>query len=279
MGTVFGSVSIINIRIISPGIRTDLFQKQANSLLRIDNTAVPLQSGPYCKKGCYHHYSKHFTTKTIRYLQQENFLPFMSVAASSSTSYIDAYFTNDAVFHGLYPASMQSLAKHHWTPLAVAKYAASFLAAEKHARILDIGCGIGKFCLAAAHYMPTATYYGIEQRETLVAYAEAARTELGLDNVHIMHGNFTRLNFKDYDHFYFYNAFYENLVSSDKIDETVTCSGDLFNYYNRYLYKQLVLKPAGTRLATFHSLESEIPPDYHEVGSELDNLLKFWIKV
>ena len=38
-------------------------------------------------------------------------------------------------------------------------------------------------------------------------------------------------------------------------------------------------KPGGTRLATFHSLEDEIPQSYHEVGSEFDNLLKFWIKI
>jgi len=45
------------------------------------------------------------------------------------------------------------------------------------------------------------------------------------------------------------------------------------------LLKQLEQKPAGTKLATYHTLEDEIPQSYHEVGSEFDNLLKFWIKV
>ena len=64
-----------------------------------------------------------------------------------------------------------------------------------------------------------------------------------------------------------------------KIDDSIDYSGELFNYYNRYLFKQLEKKPAGTRLATFHSMEEEIPQGYHVVGSEMDNLLKFWIKI
>src|SRR5690606_5361463 len=101
---------------------------------------------------------------------------------------------------------------------------------------------------------------------------------LHLENVSFLHANFTQLDFKNYNHFYFYNAFYENLAGTDKIDNSIEYSGGLFNYYNRYLFKQLEQKPGGTRIATFHSLEDEIPKNYHVVGSEFDNLLKFWIK-
>ena len=107
----------------------------------------------------------------------------------------------------------------------------------------------------------------------------AARQIVGLNNVSFSHGNITQIDFKNYDHFYFYNSFYENLAGTDKIDERIVYSGELYNYYNRYLYKQLEQMPAGTRLATFYSLEDEVPGDYHVVGSEMDNLLKFWVKV
>lgn len=94
-----------------------------------------------------------------------------------------------------------------------------------------------------------------------------------------MNGNFTQLDFRNYDHFYFYNAFYENITGTDKIDNSIDYSLELFNYYNRYLYKQLELRPSGTRLATYHSLEDEIPRGYHIVGAEMNELLKFWIKL
>jgi len=193
--------------------------------------------------------------------------------------YVEKWFSSDEQFHQLYPLTVQALARRHWTPLGVARKAAGFLAAENNVRILDIGSGTGKFCLGAAYYKPNAFYYGIEQRKTLVNYSEAAKEILHLENVSFTIGNFTQLDFRNYDHFYFYNSFFENLTSGDKIDDSIDYSSELYNYYSRYLFKQLEQKPGGTRLATFHSLEDEIPQSYHEVGSEFDNLLKFWIKV
>jgi SAM-dependent methyltransferase len=188
-------------------------------------------------------------------------------------------FSSDEQFNQLYPESIQLLSRRHWTSLNVARKAAGFLAAENNVRILDIGSGVGKFCMAAAHYRPKSIYFGVEQRKNLVSYAEAAQGVLGLENVSFFHGNFTQLDFRNYDHFYFYNSFYENLVGTDKIDESIEYSGELYNYYIRYLYNQLKLKPPGTRLATYHSLGDEIPADYHIVGTEINNLLKFWIKI
>jgi ubiquinone/menaquinone biosynthesis C-methylase UbiE len=175
------------------------------------------------------------------------------------------WFSSDIQFNQLYPASIQSLAQRHWTPLIVAKKAADFLAAENNAKILDIGSGVGKFCLAAAHYKPKAFFYGIEQRKRLVTHAATAKELLGVDNVSFMNGNFTQIDFRNYDHFYFYNAFYENITGTDKIDNSIDYSLQLYNYYNR--------------LCSFHSLDDEMPRGYHIVGSEMNELLKYWIKI
>lgn len=189
------------------------------------------------------------------------------------------WFDSDEQFNHLYPHNIQILARRHWTPLTIAQKAAYFLASEPNTRVLDIGSGVGKFCLSAAYYKPNASFFGVEQRGSLISYAESARMELQLANVSFMHGNFTQLDLRNYDHFYFYNSFYENLAGTAKIDDSIEYSGELYNYYNRYLYKQLEQLPAGTRLATYHSLEDEIPRGFHIVGSDSDHLLKYWIKV
>jgi SAM-dependent methyltransferase len=189
------------------------------------------------------------------------------------------WFSSESRFDQLYPDSIRELGRRHWTPLTVSRKAAAFLTSEPRAKILDIGSGVGKFCLAAAHYNCLGQFTGVEQRKSLVYKAETARQVLRLSNVKFIHGNFTQLNFRDYDHFYFYNAFYENLVGTDKIDNSIMYSRELYNYYNRYLFRQLELKPVGTRLATYHSLEDEIPPNYLMVGTEMDNDLKFWVKI
>jgi SAM-dependent methyltransferase len=188
------------------------------------------------------------------------------------------WFASDTRFNQLYPAYIRLLSQRHWTPLTVARKAARFLAAENNAKILDIGSGAGKFCLAAAYAQPHAFFYGVEQRKKLVMHAEAAKQTLGLKNVAFINSNFTQIDFKNYDHFYFYNAFYENLTGTQKIDDSIAYSLELFNYYNRYLYKQLEQKPAGTRLASFHSMEDEIPGEYQIVGEAMNGLLKFWIR-
>ncbi|WP_298299701.1 methyltransferase domain-containing protein [Hydrotalea sp.] len=191
----------------------------------------------------------------------------------------EKWFENDDTFHQLYTKKIQLLAKKHWTPIEVARIAAEFLVSEKNEKILDIGSGAGKFCLVAGHYKPNAFFYGVEQRKSLIEVAENAQIKLGLDNVFFIEGNFTQLNFNNYDHFYFYNAFFENIAGTDKIDESIDYSLELYNYYNRYLYKQLETKPAGTKLVTFHSLENEVPRNFTLVDTRMDNLLKCWIKI
>src|SRR5664279_1424340 len=120
-------------------------------------------------------------------------------------------FNDDTLFNDLYPDPIRDLSKVHWTPLKTALRAAHFLSECDGETILDIGSGVGKFCLAAAHYTPNAFYYGVEQRKSLITYAENAKNILGLHNVDFIHGNFTQLDFRKFDHFYFYNSFFENL--------------------------------------------------------------------
>ncbi|TMI68400.1 MAG: methyltransferase domain-containing protein [Bacteroidetes bacterium] len=196
-----------------------------------------------------------------------------------SNQKIENPFVSDAQFDGLFPYSIQHLTKQHWTPLYVARKAAGFLATEKGARVLDIGSGVGKFCLAAASMLPDAFFYGVEQRSRLVYYADKVKNLLRLENVSFRYSNFTQLNFCDYDHFYFYNSFYENFVGTDKIDHSLYYSTELYHYYNRYLYKQLEKRPPGTKLVTYQSLEDEVPKCYRVVGMERNNLLKFWRKI
>ena len=201
----------------------------------------------------------------------------MSPAIDTSPQ-LASWFKSDEQFHHLYPLAMQQLARRHWTSLNVAQTVVEFLTPWRGAKVLDIGSGVGKFCLTGAYNKPSSHFYGIEQRKDLVAHAETARDILKLDNAHFIHGNFTQLDFSQYDHFYFYNAFYEHLVDTDKIDDNITFSESLYNYYTRQLYKKLEQMPAGTRLATFHTLEDKVPPGYCLAEAQIGNLLKFWIK-
>jgi SAM-dependent methyltransferase len=192
---------------------------------------------------------------------------------------LNSVFSSDLLFNELYPPAIQSLAKMHWTPLSIARNAAKFLVVEKGVNVLDIGSGVGKFCLSAAHHRPEAFYYGVEQRKDLTQYAELAKQRLGFKNVTFIHANFTQLNLASYDHFYFYNSFYENLAFTDKIDDLIDYSSELYHYYRRYFLSELAKCSAGTRLATLSVHDDEMPIGFHQVGAALNDFLKFWIKI
>lgn len=66
--------------------------------------------------------------------------------------------------------------------------ASSFLGVPG-ARVLDIGSGVGKFCIAAGVYHPETSFYGIGQRKELYGYAETAREQIGVHNVFFKLGN------------------------------------------------------------------------------------------
>jgi hypothetical protein len=190
----------------------------------------------------------------------------------------DILFSSDIQFDHLYSASNQQLANKHWTPIAVARTASEFLVGEGGVRILDIGSGVGKFCLSASYFNPDAFFEGIEQRSSLIEQAESVRNILDLSNASFIHGNFTQLDFSKYDHFYFYNSFFENLDGTDKIDDSIQYSPALYDYYSRYLFQELEKMPVGTKIATYCSWLDEIPPAYTVVQTEFNNYLKFHIK-
>lgn len=189
----------------------------------------------------------------------------------------DALFLEDIIFDQLYPEHIQDKSSKHWTPLTVAYKAAQFLAVPD-ARILDIGSGIGKFCLAGAYFNPQTLFFGVEQRHELIIHAESAKNYLQLSNAHFIYANMTQVNFNRFDHFYFYNSFFENIDTEDRIDDAIEASFSLYTYYTQYLFTALNKRPAGTRLVTYHTIDEEVPHSYDLVDMCCHTLLKMWIK-
>ena len=186
-------------------------------------------------------------------------------------------FRKDVTFDDLYPEHIQEMSRMHWTPVDIARKASKFLAIP-NARILDIGSGVGKFCITAGFFHPETAFYGIEQREELYTFAEIAKAEIDLPNVHFMHGNLTDLDFSNFDHFYFYNAFYENIEPESRIDYAVKTSFELYDHYSRFVYEMLDNKPPETRLVTFHATDSQVPPGFRLINNSDSRVLKMWIK-
>jgi SAM-dependent methyltransferase len=170
----------------------------------------------------------------------------------------DPWSIEDEKFDQIYPARIRKLSPLQWTPVSVAAEAAKLLVTVPGTRVLDIGCGPGKFCLVAAA-LTDSRFTGIEQRADLVTAARKAAATRQSANVEIIHGNVTEIAFADYDAFYLYNPFEENMASGHKIDSGVPLSPVLFKRYNNYVAAQLGSMPLGTRVVTYAGYADEIP--------------------
>jgi Methyltransferase domain len=184
----------------------------------------------------------------------------------------------DEEFDLIYPQYIRPKADTHFTPIQVCKVAARLLTRKPNAKILDIGSGVGKFCSVGA-VCTDGYFYGVEQREGLCNIANEVCDKYGLTNVEIIHANVMDLSFSDYDAFYFFNSFQENLSLEEKIDDEVALTRELYVQYTNYVRSQLATRPVGTTVVTYYSFMREIPDSYMCVLSLFDDKLKYWEKI
>lgn len=190
---------------------------------------------------------------------------------------INTYFDQDVHFDYLYPDHIQQLSSVHWTPIDIARKASEFLSCAGH-KVMDIGCGVGKFCLTSAFFHPGTRFYGIDQRPALIKHANDTKKRLGLSNVDFIQANITDVDFREYRSLYFFNSFYENLNALAGIDSTVNRNCDLYRFYTQLLYRKLNQQPSGCRLVTYYTKPEQIPPSYKVVEEFYHPELKMYKK-
>jgi SAM-dependent methyltransferase len=183
----------------------------------------------------------------------------------------------DEDFNEIYPEHIKALARKHWTPVAVAKTASEFLVSRRGTRVLDIGSGAGKFCLIGAAHTK-GHFTGIEQRPELVELSKKLSATYFLRNANFIHANVTSIRFSDYDAFYLYNPFQENIDIRHRIDETVRLSLELYDAYSIHTIDQLAALPPGARLATYWTPASVVPGSFKLIDTLYKGNLSLWEK-
>jgi SAM-dependent methyltransferase len=184
----------------------------------------------------------------------------------------------DEEFNKIYPQNIRVLSSKHWSPVTVAKAASEFLTDRPGARILDVGSGVGKFCMVGAAHTK-GHFTGVEQRQHLVELSENISVRHGLSRVNYLHANITDIDFRNYTGFYFYNSFYENIQPAKRIDDTVRLDVQLYQTYSVYMVEQLSGLPTGARFAAYYAPRTAVPKNFKLVDSLYGGLLNLWEKV
>ena len=180
-------------------------------------------------------------------------------------------------FSELLPKHLQKASRVYFTPVRIAIIATQWLTEEGQKKILDIGAGVGKFCIVGARYS-NSHFHGVEYRPSLVEVANNLIKHFELENASMLQGNIVEVDFLKFDAFYLYNPFYENLLASRCLNNEVELAGPLYGYYFKYTEQQLERTKPGTRLVTFHGNNFEVPGSFSIVKEAEGGALKLWIK-
>ena len=178
---------------------------------------------------------------------------------------------SDDLFDGLLAPRWQVRSAVHWTPVAVAQLATRWLTEGGARRILDVGAGVGKLCVLGALRAPDVTFVGIERRVALVREARHLAELLGVsDRVEIREGTLETIHPHEFDAFYLYNPFVENLpeCDDDRIDKSVDLVPAHFARDVAIVDRWLRAAPNGTRVVTLHGFGGLVPLTYRRLGGQ-----------
>jgi SAM-dependent methyltransferase len=188
---------------------------------------------------------------------------------------------SDRAFDRFLPYHLRLVSAQFWTPIKVALRVAEWLNSAGVTKVVDIGSGAGKFCVAAA-LATRCSFIGVEQRSRCVDAARAlAKTFAVDDRVDFLHGALDRDMLPPADAYYLFNPFEENLFESDDhLDEDVELSPERFARDIAVVEEVLTRAPAGTYVIKYNGFGGRMPRSYQRVSVALDmpNTLRMWRK-
>lgn len=205
------------------------------------------------------------------------------------SSYFEPYASNptarkaiplpsDEEFDRVYPTHIREVSAYHWSSVAACHQAAQWLVTSPSTRVLDLGCGPGKFCAIGA--MSTSGHFtGVEHRGHLCRTAREILGHYGIKRAQILHANVTDVAFNLYDAFYLFNPFEENLVPLLRINDEVPVYVELYDHYTNHVRREFSRMRMGTRVVTYWGACVEIPSCYDCVETALEGELKLWVKL
>jgi len=175
---------------------------------------------------------------------------------------------SDREFDMVFPPAIRALSERHWTPASVARRAATLLARSRDSHILDVGSGVGKFCIIGS-LSTGARFAGIEQRSHLVDVARGTARWCGAARATFLAGDIRNVNWRGFDGLYLFNPFAEHLFgTAERIDGTVPLTRERYDDDVHFASCELRALTLGTRVALYHSFGTNVPSGFEWIHHE-----------
>ncbi len=182
-------------------------------------------------------------------------------------------------FDGMLEERWRAHSEVHFTPLDVCRRAAAWLSPSGGGRVLDVGCGTGKFCVVAS-LVSSAHFVGVEQREALVLQARAVARRVG-SRAEFIHADAFDVDWDFFTGLYFYNPFDEiRTGETSRLDATLPQSDERFHACVAEVQARLEQLKPGTRVVTFHGMGGPLPSSYRLAQAQMvgAGMLELWLK-
>lgn len=185
----------------------------------------------------------------------------------------------DEAFDNLLPPWARTLSVTHWTPAAVARRAAQWMVVRPGAPILDVGSGVGKFCILGA-LSTVGCFTGVEQRPRLVELARQLVDRAAVPRCRFIQADAAEVEWGAYEGIYLYNPFAERILNDSRQDDDIAYAPDEFRRYVLWVEQAIAALPSHARVVTYHGFGGRMPRGWRRerVSAYGPNKLELWTK-
>ncbi len=176
--------------------------------------------------------------------------------------------TTDREFDLIFPKDARKFSRMHWTPVAAAIKAATWLAPRPGTKVLDVGSGSGKVCLIGALRTP-GHFVGVERDAELVEVAREVAKKEKVERVRFVQGDALAHDWHGYDAIYLFNPFANHVADEAEFVRVIARATE-----------KLAALGAGTRVVTFHGFGGSMPESFRALEAEVigPGVLQLWEK-
>ncbi len=189
------------------------------------------------------------------------------------------------------PDAHRWVSRLFWTPLEVVERGVAWLDELSVGDVLDVGSGVGKWCVGAALVDDSSRrYFGLEHRADLVTIASGLAASFGVADrvtfhvgevINLLHTPGPIAHLPAAPAFYFFNPFGENTAPDDEhLDAAVELSEERFHRDVAAAEDLLEVAPRGTWVLVYNGFGGRMPDAYEPVRTDYDgfHVLRLWRK-